>query len=383
MKTVISGYLGGKPTDILCEDGLIRKVGACSAGELEGAVAIDTQGRLLPGYVDIHVHGGGGADTMDATPEAFRQICATHARHGTTGLLLTTVTAPDADIEQVLRSYREHRDTALCATAGDAFGAEILGFHIEGPYINPKRPGAQPAQYVRRPDPSALERWVQLSEGAVRLITMAPEVAGAPELIDAANRLGVVVSAGHSDASYSDACTGYGRGIRSTTHLFNAMSGLNHREPGLVGAALDTEEAYVEVIADLHHVHPAALRTAVRVKGAEKVLAITDSVQATDMPPGTYQLGGQPVYYRDGTVRLADGTLAGSALTLDVAIQNLLRIRAIQPSDVPLVSARNQARLLQLPHGELLPGRPANLIAVDPDWTVTHTVVRGQLVFRR
>lgn len=373
VRTAIQGQLNGQQVQVLCDSGVISRIGSFSRGELEGYELVDTGGRLLPGFIDIHIHGGGGADTMDASEEAYRQICQTHAKHGTTALLLTTMTESDAAIERVLQAYSSNLHTG---------GAEILGFHIEGPFISPKRPGAQPKQHIRRPDVESFRRWMALAEGRIKLITMAPEVDGALEFIDGARQLGVVVSAGHTDATYDQACIGYRRGVQSTTHLFNAMSGLNHREPGVVGAALDTEDAYVELIADTHHVDRAVMRIATRAKGTDKVMLITDAIRAVGMPEGVYDLGNQPVNFRDGVVRLNDGTLAGSALTLDQAVRNLLECHALSDCEVCAVTSGNQSRLLQLPHGKLEQGKPANIVAMDAGWGVTHTVVRGEVVYR-
>lgn len=372
MKTAIQGELFGTIQQILSDNGVIEGVGQFSQSALAGYRLVDTGGHLLPGFVDVHVHGGGDAQTMDGTMEAYQQICQTHARHGTTGLLLTTVTESDEAIERALRAYRPDVKTG---------GAEVLGFHLEGPFIHVNRAGAQAREHIKPPSALRLQKWVAASGEMVRYITLAPEVAGAAELIYEANRLGIVVSAGHSDASYDDARAAFSRGVRSTTHLFNAMSGLNHRAPGLVGAALDTPDVYVELIADTHHVHPAAMRLAIRQKGIHRVLLITDAVSATGMPEGEYVLGSQRVSYRDGTVRLADGTLAGSVLTVDQAVRNLLACGAIRKEDVPDVTARNQGALLRLPHGQLSAGAPANVVAVDRDWHVTHTFVRGEVVY--
>lgn len=371
VKTAIQGEIDGQTRQILVEDGRITKVGSFSGGDLDGYRLIDTGGRLLPGFIDVHVHGGGGAETIDGTVDAFQQICQIHAKHGTTGLLLTTITESDEAIDAAMRAYHPDIQTN---------GAEILGFHLEGPFIHPSKPGAQPQQHIKPPSVERLRRWMALSGGTVRYMTMAPELDGAYDVIDEANRLGIIVSAGHSNATYDEACAAYTHGVRSTTHLFNAMTGLHHREPGLAGAALDTVDAYVEMIADTHHVHPAVMRIAIAQKGIHRVLLITDAVRAVGMPEGDYELGHQKIIFRNGTVRLEDGRLAGSALTLDQAVRNLIDCNALREDDVPTVTSGNQASLLQLPHGRLLPGHPANIVGIDDQWQVTHTFVRGELV---
>lgn len=371
MKQAIQGEVSGQIQQILVEDGQIQEIGTFSQSKLTGYQLIDTGGRLLPGFIDVHVHGGGGAETIDGTVEAYRQICQTHAQHGTTALLLTTITESDEAIERAMRVYRPGLETG---------GAEVLGFHLEGPFIHDTRSGAQSREHIKPPSVERLRRWMEASGGTVRYVTLAPELEGASELIDESNRLGIVVSAGHSDATYEEACMAYARGVQSTTHLFNAMTGLNHREPGLVGAALDTVDVYVELIADMYHVHPSTMRIAIRQKGVHRVLLITDAVRAVGMPEGEYELGHQSVTFRNGTVRLMDGTLAGSVLTLDQAVRNLLACEALRAVDVPVVTSGNQASLLGLPHGKLAAGHPANIIAINTAWDVTYTFVRGQLV---
>jgi N-acetylglucosamine-6-phosphate deacetylase len=370
---VISGRINERMTQIKVQDGIIQRIGDLPGSDYAGATHIDTDGNLLPGYIDVHVHGGGGAEVMDATEESFEQVALTHAKHGTTGLLLTTVTGPTDDLDAVFSAYRPGRIR---------HGAEILGFHLEGPFINDQKPGAQSKAHIIPPSMDLFERWQSLSDGAIRYITLAPELPGSEPLIKLATKHGVIVSMGHCNATSEQARQGIEWGARSVTHLFNAMSPAGHREPGLAGTALGDDRVMAELIADLIHVHPLMLTTAIRAKGVHKIMLITDAVQAADMPAGEYALGNQTVYVRDGAVRLADGTLAGSILTLDQAVRNLLRIHAIQPSDVNQITSLNQSRLLGLPHGRIAVGAPANLIAVNERWEVTHTIVRGRMVYR-
>ncbi|WP_206917907.1 N-acetylglucosamine-6-phosphate deacetylase [Alicyclobacillus suci] len=374
MNLVIRGQVGAKHMDVGIEDGRITTIGEASSSSLVGSATIDTGGRLLPGYIDVHVHGGGGAEVMLGTEDAYEQICKIHAQHGTTGLLLTTVTAADEQIERALRNYHP---------GVQPDGAEILGFHLEGPFICVKKAGAQPKEHIQAPSVEKLQRWMKASGGTIRYMTLAPDVPDALAVVAEARRMGIKVAAGHSAATYAQAKEGFAAGIESVTHLYNAMSGLHHRDPGLLGAALTTKDVYAELIADRLHVHDAAMQLAFQAKGLDRMMLITDAVMAACMPEGVhFKVSGQRVLVENGAVRLPDGTLAGSTLTLDRAVKNLLDLGILTPDDVQHVTSLNQARFLSLPHGRLEVGAPANLIAVDAEWNVTHTIVRGRLVYQ-
>ncbi|QQE79248.1 N-acetylglucosamine-6-phosphate deacetylase [Alicyclobacillus sp. SO9] len=371
--TIISGSINGVQVQIKVEDGMIQQIGDLAKTDFTGATLIQTDGEILPGFIDVHVHGGGGAEVMEGTEEAFEQVCTTHAKHGTTGLLLTTVTSPAAELDKVFSAYQKGRVRN---------GAEVLGFHLEGPFINPEKPGAQPKEHIILPNTDLFKHWQSLCGGAIRYVTVAPEMEHAESLIRWAANEGVIVSMGHCNATAEEAAQGIEWGAKSTTHLFNAMSSAHHRKPGLAGTSLGDNRIMAELIADLIHVHPLMLTAAIRAKGLHRIMLITDAVHAADMPEGEYVWGNRTVQLRDGAVRLPDGTLAGSTLTLDRAVHNLLSIHALEPADVPQVTSGNQSELLGLPHGRIAVGAPANLIAVNQSWEVTHTVVRGKLVYR-
>lgn len=374
MKTVMSGRIAGQQAEVLVEDGIITAIGDLSATELSGAAKIDCGGTLLPGYIDVHVHGGGGAEVMAGTEEAFEQVAYTHAKHGTTGLLLTTVTAAVDQLDNVFRAYQSDRLRN---------GAEVLGFHLEGPFISSNKPGAQAPEYIIPASVDLFRRWQSLCGGAIRYLTLAPEVAGAEALTGYASKTGVVVALGHCDAGAEEVSRGIDWGAKSVTHLFNAMTPALHRQPGLAGTALGDDRLTVELIADFIHVHPLMLLAAIRAKGPDKVMLITDAVTPADLPDGVYGSGTRQVVVKEGAVRLSDGTLAGSTLTLDRAVRNLLGIGALTEAQVAQVTSGNQSRLLRLPHGRIEIGAPGNMIAVDTDWNVSHTLVRGRLVYRR
>ncbi len=375
MRFFIEGFVDHEKKQLLIEEGKIADIGYFGSGSLTGAKLIQTNGTILPGFVDVHVHGGGGADTMDASEEAFEQIAVTHAKHGTTALLLTTITESEEATERALAAFDPHKKRN---------GAEIIGFHLEGPFIHPGKPGAQPKEYIQPPNVDLLRRWMAISQGTVRYMTVAPDVQGAEALVREARRMGVVVSAGHTSTSYEQALTSFDWGIQSVTHLYNAMTGLHHRNPGLVGAAFDREEVYAELIADNIHVHQAAMKIAMRIKGTNRMMLITDAISAACMAEGgAYSLGGHPVTVQNGTVRLMDGTIAGSVLTIDKAVRNLMTAGIIGEGDISSVTTLNQSRLLGLPYGRIEKGTPANIVVMDDHFQVTHTFVRGNLVFQQ
>ncbi|WP_213878979.1 N-acetylglucosamine-6-phosphate deacetylase [Pseudomonas sp. dw_358] len=322
---------------------------------------------LLPGFIDLHVHGGGGRDIMEGD-NAFATIARTHLRFGTTSLLATTMTAPSAQIRQILEQLGHYSQRRPAATA------RVLGVHLEGPYINPGKLGAQP----NHAHGAVLEEVDQLLGLApIKVITLAPEIAGHVELIRALVQRGVCVQIGHTLGSYEDGVQALAAGATSFTHLYNAMSPLHHREPGIVGAAL-AHARFAEIIPDLLHVHPGAIRVALRAIPC--LYCVTDSTAATGMPDGQYKLGSHTVTKCLGGVRLADGTLAGSTLTMDQALRNLVKL------GVPLAEASQ--RLSQFPadylgieeRGRLQPGSWADAVSVNRDLTLAAVMVEGETV---
>lgn len=365
-----------EPGHVVVAGGRIRSVGA---GEPPGADAerVDL-GRawLLPGFVDPHVHGGGGGDFTRADPASHARAAAFHARHGTTSLVASTISAAPAELE----------DTVAALGAGvdrSARGARVIGIHLEGPFLCESRRGAQDPAHLRRPDVGELERLADVSGGAVRIVTLAPELPGATALIRRARELGIVAAAGHTDATYAQMLAARDAGVRVVTHTYNGMRGLHHREPGAVGAALDLDELACEVIADLVHAHPAAIRLLVRAKGPEGVVLVTDAISAAGMPDGAHSLGGSDIEVVDGRARLpGSDTIAGSTVTMDAAVRNAV---AHLPVDLPRVSrmaSGNAARLLGVDGdvGRVAPGLRADLVVLDDALRVTGTMVGGRWV---
>ncbi len=319
---------------------------------------------ILPGFVDLHVHGGGGRDTMEGG-DALEQIARLHAQHGTTSMLATTMTAAPDDIETALRAI----GAASVARAPNA--ARVLGAHLEGPYINPGKLGAQP-DCARAGSLDELARWCELAP--VRLVTLAPEMSGHLALIQPLQALGMRVQIGHSAGSYEDGVAALAQGATGFAHLFNAMSGLHHRAPGMVGAAL-AHARYAELIPDLLHVHPGAILAALRAIPC--LYCVTDSTAAAGMPDGAYRLGSHTVTKCLGGVRLADGTLAGSTLTMDQALRNLVGL-GLDWADAARRTSTHAADFLGLhDRGRIAVGAWADLVLVDSHLNLSRVVVEG------
>jgi N-acetylglucosamine-6-phosphate deacetylase len=335
---------------------------------------------IVPGFVDVHTHGGNGlqvnGEDAGAVAEAVLGIARHLGQHGTTSFLATTVTdSPDrllATVEGVALAMREQSP-----------GARIAGVHLEGPWLARARLGAQDPTQLRRPDPDELGRLLAAGGGAVRIITLAPELPGAFELIDRGRSAGVVVALGHTDADYETAERAFARGATHVTHLFNAMAPLHHRRPGIVGAALTTPRITLELIADLEHVHPAVLRL-VMSTAPERVVAVSDSVPAAGLEAGRHRLGGLDITVSGRRVELADSpaTLAGSVLSMGLAVGNLVRIAAVPFADALRAATKTPGSLLAGgPFGRLVPEGPADFAILDLDLGVVATVVRGRAVY--
>ncbi len=375
-----SGVLAGGGL-VVDDQGLIADI-LPRASALSRRADIDATGLcVLPGFLDMHVHGGGGGDFMHGTPEAVRQVLRTHARGGTTGLLATTLTADRADIDRSIG--------AVCAVQSEGQReneARILGIHLEGPYLCAHRRGAQPLGPIRPPDGEELAHWVALSHGQIRQLTIAPELPGAEAVVRAASDLGIVVSLGHTDATGAQTLRAAGWGARQGTHTFNAMRGLHHREPGTAGAILADPRFVAEVIADGVHLDPLIVRLIVAAKGREGVVLVTDAMEAAAMPDGDYTLGGSPVSVQNGVASFADGTLAGSVLTMNQAVWNARKFAGLGWADVSRLASANAARQLGLAgqRGTLEVGVQADIAILHPQsGRVEWTIIGGRVAYRR
>lgn len=327
------------------------------------------EGLLVPGFVDLHVHGGDGADFMDADEEAARRICAVHAQHGTTSLAATTLSGSRQHISAAVQTAR-----AVAAQGGN--GARIAAIHLEGPYIDADHAGAQDRASIREASPRELTEWLEAAGDLPLLMTIAPETRGAMALIRSF-RDRIRFSIGHTAADYATAAAAIGAGVVHATHLFNAMPGLHHRHPGVIGAIATHPDVTAELIADGHHLHPSVLRMAAMLLRDRAVL-VTDAMRACGREEGTWRLYEHEVQVRDGAARLKDGTLAGSVLTMARAVCNMVELAAVPLEMVIPMASAVPARALGLDCGRIARGKRADLVLLGPRWEVRRVWVAGR-----
>jgi N-acetylglucosamine-6-phosphate deacetylase len=338
------------------------------------ATRIDCHGSaLLPGFIDLHTHGALGADFVFGKTDEIKKISAFFASHGVTGFLATTYAARQSEITAAIDTIQ--------SVMGDEPGARILGIHLEGPWLNPLNAGAQSIANIRA---ATLEEALPyLGSGLIRLVALAPEIIENQWMISACKGRNITVAAGHTAATFAEMQVAVQLGITQVTHCFNAMGSLHHREPGVVGAALSMAELNCELIADNIHVHPAVMDILVKAKTPRGVILITDSISAAGMPDGIYSLEGQPVTLADGAARLADGTLAGSTLTMDAALRNFEAATHLPLEEIWMCSSLNAAQAIHLEErkGRIAPNYDADLVLLDSNLHVQLTVIEGQVCF--
>jgi N-acetylglucosamine-6-phosphate deacetylase len=373
---VVTASVVHAPGWVTVAEGRIEAVGAGTPEPAlaDGRAVLDLPGStLLPGFIDLHVHGAVGHEVMDGNPAGLADMSRFFARHGVTSFLATTWTASREDTITALASVD-------AARAAPQPGARLLGAHMEGPYLSRSRCGAHDPDHVRPPDLDEARRF--FDAGPVRLITLAPELARAHELVDLCLASGVRASVGHTEATFAQVIDAARWGMRQLTHTFNAMPPLHHREPGPVGAAIMLPELLADIIADGHHVHPAVLRAFLRAKGADGLALITDALRPTGLGEGEYTIGGRAARVADGVVRLADGTLAGSVLTMDAALRNLAAADGSSVESLWRTASRNAAVAAGVDDrkGLIAPGWDADLVALDAGGHVRMTIVGGAVV---
>jgi len=334
---------------------------------------------LVPGFIDMHIHGAAGCDVMDATPTSFTTIRQTLAAEGTTGFLATTMTATPSEIENTLSAIRDY--IKIQSTVP---GAAILGVHLEGPFLSPNKVGAQRADQIMLPQKSYLEAWQTLSENSIKLVTLAPELSTSLEFIRYLKENNIIASIGHTDATYAESRMAITAGCTYATHLFNAMRGIHQREPGVITAVLLSALVTAELILDGVHLHPAIVELILKVKGAEKLVLVTDAMRAKCLQDGLYDLGGQDVIVENHIARLKDGTLAGSVLKMNSALRNLLAYTDCCFSDAIKMTSENQAKALGIfaRKGSIAVGKDADLVVLDNVFNVVMTVCEGKIIYR-
>jgi N-acetylglucosamine-6-phosphate deacetylase len=362
---------------ILIRDGVIEAIGARQDMRLpSGAAEISASSQTaIPGFIDVHIHGAGGHDVMEGTEQAMSAVAGTLARHGTTSFVATTVTASPDDtcrgVEGIAR-YIAHQFAALQPKA------EVLGVHYEGPFISKVRRGVHPAEWIQLPSADLLQRFLRAAAGNARILTIAPELLGAVPCMKAARDAGVVVAMGHTDATYEQARAGIAQGARHAVHVYNAMRPFSHRDSGVIGAVLTSPDVTAELIADGVHVEEAAMRILLQAKGAGRVILISDGLSATGMPDGKYMLGKLEITVSGGVCRNAEGKLAGSTLTLDRALRNVVAL-GIPLQDAVRMLTENPAKLLgiEFKKGALRTGADADIVLLDENLQVTNVWTRG------
>jgi N-acetylglucosamine-6-phosphate deacetylase len=362
---------------ILIRDGEIERVGARAEMALPaGAEEIRaTDDIAVPGFIDVHIHGAGGRDVMEGEADALKTITAKLAQFGTTSILATTVTAA---VDHTLRAVEGVSRYISGQHQTSEAHAEILGIHFEGPFLSKERRGVHPAQYLQPPSAELLQKLLHAASGNARILTIAPELLGAMPCIDAARSLGMVVSIGHTDATYEQARAAVARGAHSATHVYNAMRPFTHRDPGVIGAVLTTPELKAELIADGVHVDEVAMKVLLQAKGAEGVILISDGLSPTGMPEGKYMLGDMEVTVTGGVCRNADGIMAGSILTLDRALRNVVKL-GVPLEDAVRMLTLNPAALLgiEFKKGALRLGADADIVLLGEDLEIRRVWARG------
>ncbi|MCP8617812.1 N-acetylglucosamine-6-phosphate deacetylase [Salirhabdus salicampi] len=368
---------------IMFEHGVITDIGAVdqlrTTDEYE-IIQLEDSYKIIPGMIDVHIHGANGADTMDGTTEALHIMATSLPKEGTTSFLATTMTQSGEQIEKALKNVKKfiNKDQKVGQS-------EVLGVHLEGPFINKDKAGAQPSDYIIDPNVDLFKKWEKISGNTIKLVTLAPELQGATELIQYLAKQSIVASIGHSDAKLSEVDKAIQEGVTHITHLFNQMRGFHHREPGLAGAALLRDELMVELISDGVHAHPEAVRLAFQQKGADKLILITDAMRAKCLKSGTYDLGGQAVTVTEDKAFLEDGTLAGSVLEMDSALKNMMSFSNCTLEEAILMTATNPAKELNVydRKGSIQIGKDADLVILNEEQDVEMTFCRGQLAYKK
>ena len=378
MKAIINGRLILK--DRIVEDKIILMDEEILSiqendSDIAGAEVIDAKGcYVAPGFIDVHIHGAFGYDAMDWDPETVNHIREGLCRYGVTGFLPTTMSM-DAD------SIKRALGHIAASMRKPHPGARVLGAHLEGPFISHGRKGAHAPEHIIKGDYELIRDHLEV----IKIITIAPEAEGNMAFVHQMHEHPhISLSIGHSNATYEEAMEAIEAGIKSATHLFNAMTGMNHREPGVVGAVLNSD-IYCELIADNIHVHPAVYNIVAKAKGSERIILITDAMRAACMKQGTYNLGGQMVQVDDSSARLQDGTLAGSILRLNEAVRNMRKSTELPLYEVVRMVTQNPARLIGLDNqiGSLEPGKKADIVIFDENIEIQATLVNGTMLFTR
>ena len=374
----VSVYAEGKgvvKTNVYFDE-KIEQIGGYVAGAEE--IALPENAVVLPGFIDEHIHGAGGSDAMDGNVKDLAIIADTVAKEGTTTFLATTMTQSKENILKAMRAVKEYREESR------EEGARIAGVHLEGPFIAAAHKGAQPLEYVAAPDSKTFDEYNAACGNAIKIITLAPEVDGALDFIRHIVAQGAVVSVGHTGAKYAEVKAAMEAGATNVTHTYNAQSPLHHREIGVVGSALLLDDLYCELICDTIHVSVPAMQLLAKNKRADKLALITDAMRAKGLADGVSELGGQTVYVKGGEARLADGTLAGSVLRMNRAVQNMVEKVGVPFTQAVDYCTINPARTLKIENeaGSIAEGKRADLAVLNDKFDVLCTVRDGKIIYK-
>jgi len=358
----------GKIEDIVCEDDI-------DIYDIKNIIDGDGQ-YLAPGFVDIHNHGNSGFDIMDSTEEALDEMGRYHISKGITSYLGTIITSSYEDMEKAAENIVKYKNKEDIA--------EIIGIHLEGPFFNTSKKGAQPDKYIKLPDKEYIKRLLELTSNNLKMVSLAPELEGAIDIIRLLKDNNIVVSIAHSDANYNEAKKGIENGITVATHLYNGMKGFSHREPGAVGAALTDDRVYCEIIYDRFHLHDIAVKIALDMKGYDKIVLISDAMMAAGLEEGEYLLGGQKVFVKDGKPRLETGGIAGSTLNLQKAVYNMVNYLQVPIHEAVKMASLNPSRSINMDKdiGSIERGKKADLILFDEEINIKDVYLGGKLVWK-
>ncbi|WP_163099157.1 N-acetylglucosamine-6-phosphate deacetylase [Peribacillus alkalitolerans] len=380
-----------KHADIYTEQGVISngflymqngKLLAVSQEELDFSpveeISLPAGVKIVPGFIDIHIHGAAGADAMDSSENSLKAMSSFLPSEGTTSFLPTTMTQSPENIEKALKVINVFSNTVYD-------GAEIVGVHLEGPFINPSKRGAQPDTHIKKADLALFRKWQESSGNSIKLITLAPEMEGALPIIRELSQNDVIVSVGHSDATYDEVVLAIEAGACHVTHFFNGMSGLHHREPGVVGAGLLRNELTVELICDGIHFRPELINLVLQTKGIDRVVLITDSMRAKGLENGQYELGGQAVLVNQNKASLGDGTLAGSIVSMIDCIRMVHSVTDLPLEDVIKLATVNPAKQIGIfdRKGSIAQGKDADLVVLNEQLEIVMTICRGKIVYHQ
>ncbi|WDV47173.1 N-acetylglucosamine-6-phosphate deacetylase [Clostridiaceae bacterium M8S5] len=365
-----------KNNNLLIEDTVIKSINYSITEDIE---IIDlTQYKVLPGLIDMHIHGVNNYDTMDSTYESLNEISKYLTRKGVTAFLPTTMTVKWEDILYAVDNINK-------AIKQGVEGANILGAYIEGPYITKEHKGAQPKEYIRELNINDLKELIYKSDETIKVLTIAPEKEGAERAIEYLTQRNIQVSMGHTNATFEQTEQAIKSGAKIGVHTFNGMRGLHHREPGVVGAILSIDDVYAELIADTIHVHPQVMKILVKCKSADKICLITDSMRASGLKDGEYILGGQKVIVKDSIPRLKSGSLAGSTLNLINGVKNMIIHVGVNPLDAVHMASLVPAKILKMDDkiGSIKENKKANFTVIDDDFNVVMTIIEGEIVYKK